>query len=135
MAQISLQQAPLDLVSRDELVRIAQGEGLDLSVRTLRYWAQHGLIPRPWRVEGEGLRAFYSLSLLKRLRVLASTRPGSIKKIRDSISEAESLQFGRETFRVLPAIASWERRNTRFSVRMLEDGSGMLLIQRKKNAP
>ncbi len=129
---IILQSPPVDLVTRERLAEIAREEGLDLTVRTLRYWAQRKLIPRPWIVKGEGLRAFYPLSMMKRLRILSATRPQKIKSIRDSVSEAESIQFGDEMFEVLPALARWERDNAEFSIRMLEDGSGMLLIRRRK---
>lgn len=125
-------QAPLDLVSRDDLVRIAQAEGMTLTARTLRYWAKMNWIPKPWRVEGEGVRAFYPLSLLERLRVLSALRPKRLQAIKENLGEAETIQFGEDTFSVLPAIAHWERDGTEFSVRVLEDGSGMLLIQGKK---
>jgi len=125
-------QAPSDLVSRDDLAAIAQAEGIPLIVRTIRYWAKMGWIPQPWRVEGEGNRAFYPLSLLERLRVLSALRPRHLAAIKANLGEAETITFGEDTFRVLPAIARWERDNTEFSVQVLEDGSGMLLIQRKK---
>lgn len=129
---VSRAEAPSDLVTRDELATLAQGEGLSLTTRTLRYWARQGWIPRPWRVEGEGLRAFYPCSLMKRLRVLSAIRPKRLRELKENLGEAETIQFGEDTFRVLPAIARWERDGTEFSVRVLEDGSGMLLIQRKK---
>ena len=127
-------QAPPDLVPRDDLAQLARDEGLRLTSRTLRYWAQRGWLPQPWRVEGDGLRAYYPLSLLERIRVLSAIRPRRIQAIRANLSEAETIQFGEDTFSVLPAIAHWERENTEFSIRMLEDGSGMLLIQRKKGS-
>lgn len=126
-------QAPRDLIPRPELAALAQREGMTLTVRTLRYWAQQGWIPRPWRVEGEGLRAFYPKSLLERLRVLSAIRPRRLQKLKAGLGEAETIQFGEETFSVLPAIARWERDGTEFSVQVLEDGTGMLLIQRKKS--
>ena len=125
-------QAPPDLIHREELVSLAQREGLVLTSRTVRYWASMGWIPQPWRVEGEGFRAFYPKSLLKRLRVLAALRPRRLRELKDNLSEIETMQFGEEMFDVLPAIAQWERGNTRCSLRMLSDGSGMLLIQNRK---
>ena len=125
-------QSPPDLVLRDDLAAVAQSEGMSLTTRTLRYWAKMGWIPYPWRVEGEGLKAYYPLSLLERLRVLSALRPHRIQKIKENLGEAETIQFGKDTFRVLPAIARWERGSTEFTVRVLEDGTGMLLIQRKK---
>ncbi len=127
-------QAPPDLIHRNELVSLAQREGLVLTSRTVRYWASMGWIPQPWRVEGQGFRAFYPKSLLKRLRVLAALRPKRLQELKENLSEVETVQFGEETFDVLPAVARWERENTRCSLRMLADGSGMLLIQ-KKGAP
>ena len=130
---ISLTEStPADLIPRDDLVTLAQREGMALTTRTLRYWASRGWIPYPWRVDGEGLRAYYPRSLLERLRVLSAIRPGRLRSLRENIGEAETIQFGEDSFSVLPACASWERENTEFSLRMLEDGSGMLLIQRKK---
>jgi len=126
-------QAPSDLIPRDDLAAIAQGEGMALTTRTLRYWAQKGWIPYPWRVKGDGQRAYYPLSLLERLRVLSAIRPHRMKGFRKNIGEAETIQFGEDTFSVLPAVAHWERDSTEFTVRMLEDGTGMLLIQRKKH--
>jgi len=125
-------QAPPDLVTRGELAELARAEGMDVTERTIRYWASEGLLPRPYRVAGEGTRSFYPMSLLDRLRVLCATRPSRIKKLRRSIGKAETIHFGDDTFSVLPASAVWERDSTEFSLRMLEDGSGMLLIQRKK---
>lgn len=127
-------QAPPDLIPRDELASIAQEQGMTLTSRTLRYWAQMGWIPKPWRVKGEGVRAFYPLSLLDRLRVLSAIRPHRLQAIKENLGKAETIQFGEDTFSVLPAIARWERGDTEFSVQMLEDGTGMLLIQRKKQA-
>jgi hypothetical protein len=128
-----IDQSPSDLISREELVSIAQGEGMTLTSRTLRYWASKGWIPYPWRVEGQGPRAFYPLSLLERLRVLSAIRPQRLRSLRENVGEAETISFGEESFSVLPVSAHWERDNTEFSLRMLEDGSGMLLIQRKKS--
>lgn len=125
-------QAPPDLVSRDELASIAREQGMELTSRTLRYWAKMDWIPKPWRVEGEGLRAFYPLSLLERLRVLSAIRPQRLQALKESLGATETLQFGEDTFSVLPALVRWERGDTEFSVQMLEDGTGMLLIQRKK---
>jgi len=124
--------APSDLVPRQELVTLAQAEGMTLTIRTLRYWSMMGWIPRPWRVEGEGLRAYYPVSLLERLRVLSAIRPHHLQKLKEGLGEAETIQFGEETFSVLPAIVRWEREKTEYSVRVLADGTGMLLIQRKK---
>lgn len=129
---ISESQAPPDLISRDELAAIAQSEGMTLTTRTLRYWALMDWIPKPWRIEGEGQRAFYPLSLLERLRILSALRPRCLQKIKESLGEAETIQFGKDTFSVLPAIARWERENTEFAIQMLADGTGMLLIQRRK---
>jgi hypothetical protein len=129
-----IDSTPSDLIPRDELVSIAQGEGMTLTARTLRYWASKGWIPYPWRVEGEGLRAFYPLSLLERLRVLSAIRPQRLRALRENVGEAETIQFGEESFSVLPASAHWQRDNTEFSLRMLEDGSGMLLIRQKKDS-
>ena len=128
-----MEQAPKDLIPRDDLAALAQQEGMNLTVRTLRYWAGKGWIPKPWRVEGQGIRAFYPLSLLERIRVLSAIRPKRLQAFKENLREAEVIQFGEDTFSVLPAVAHWEREKTEFSIRMLEDGSGMLLIQRKKD--
>ena len=126
------QQLSDDLLSADELVDLANAEGMNISKRTLRYWAAEGLIPRPMRVSGEGIRSFHPRGTIERLRVLSATMPNRIRELRENVSEAETLQFGDRTFRVLPASVKWEGENTEFSVQMLEDGSGMLLVKRKK---
>lgn len=121
-----------ELIPRDDLAELARSEGMDITTRTLRYWAQRGWIPHPWRLDGEGHRAFYPKSLLERLRVLSAMRPGRLKKIRDNIGDAETIQFGEDSFQVLPALVRWEREGTEFSARVLADGSGMLLIRKKR---
>jgi len=126
--------APPDLIPRDQLAALAQAEGMTLTSRTIRYWASKGWIPKPWRIEGEGPRAYYPLSLLERLRVLSALRPHRLQAIKKGLGEAETIKFGEDTFSVLPAIARWERENTEFSVRVLEDGTGMLLIRGKKRS-
>ena len=126
-------QIPSDLVTRDELARLAQAEGLELTERTIRYWAKVGLIPHPRRVPGTGLKSFYPRSLLERLRVLAATRPGAVKRLREGKrGEVETVRFGTHEFRLLPELADWEEDGKVFSLRVLEDGSGFLLIQRRQ---
>ena len=125
-------QPQYELISREDLAALAQSKGLSVTIRTLRYWAERGWIPRPLRIEGEGLRAYYPKALLERVRVLAAIRPYRISAIRENVAEVETVQFGEDSFSVLPAIARWERDNTEFTIQMLEDGTGMLLIQRKK---
>lgn len=120
-----------ELITRKELAVLAQAEGLDLSVRTLRYWAQKGLIPRPTLIEGAGNVAFYPVALLERLRILAALRPARIQALKSKLLAEETLDFGDKRFVVTPPLAQWQRNGSEYEIRFLANGAGMLLIQRK----
>jgi len=118
-------------VSRAELSELAQKEGLNISVRTLRYWAQKGFIPRPTRKPGYGNRAFYHKSLLERLRILAALRPANIQALRRDASAAEIMKFGESQFEIAAGGTSWQEAGREFSMHRLANGQGILLICRK----
>jgi len=63
-------------ISRSDL---ANQIGSSVTKRTLRYWESVGLIPKARRI---GREAYYPISTVQRVRMLAATRPASIRKFR-----------------------------------------------------
>lgn len=123
-----------EYVIRAELVRRAQAEGLDVTERTVRYWATNDMFPRPFRVEGCGKFAFYPVSLLPRLRAMVATRPKVIKKLRNELMESglRIVRIGDRQFKVLPSMLEFEDDGYKCTLYKLADGSGdELLLMRK----
>jgi len=60
------------MLTQQEIVETLKLEGYRISVRTLRYWANKGIIPRPALIsEGRyGLRGYYPESIIDEIRLL-----------------------------------------------------------------
>ncbi len=126
-----------ELITRAELARRAQAEGLDVTERTIRYWAGRNLLPRPVRLRGRGTRAFYPVDLLNLVRALVALRPARIKSLREQVCEmqakpAELLEIGEQQFKVLPSPISWSGQGFEYRLYTLADSSGDLLLLKKK---
>jgi DNA-binding transcriptional MerR regulator len=125
-----------EYITRKELVRRAQAEGLDVEDRTIRYWATKDMFPRPYRLEGHKT-PYYPASLLARLRVMVATRPKVIKKIRDELmaSGLQSVRIGDRKFEVLPSMFEFDDNGYKCTLYKLADGSGdELLLVRRRNS-
>ena len=70
-------------LTRHEIANIVGG---DISERTIRYWEQEGLLPKAQRM---GRRAMHPVTILPKVRALASTRPSSMSRIRRQIVQVE----------------------------------------------
>jgi len=68
------------LVSRGQLAELANQSGMNITERTLKFWAGRGLIPKPIIISR---RAHYPVSLLERLRIIESLRRKSIAEMKD----------------------------------------------------
>jgi hypothetical protein len=73
------------LVTRDSLARIARAEGMNVTDRTLRYWAMRGLIPKPIIKDR---KACYPISLISILRKIEPLRRKTIEEVRDMVWES-----------------------------------------------
>jgi len=60
------------MLTQQEVVKLLTQEGYRISVRTLRYWASKGIIPRPILISNGryGLRGYYPESILAEIRPL-----------------------------------------------------------------
>jgi DNA-binding transcriptional MerR regulator len=150
-----------ELITRAELARQAQIEGMNVTERTIRYWAGENLLPRPVRLRGHGTRAFYSTDLLEMVRALVALRPAKIKSLREQVYEmqtacgiqadmqtdmqvetprtpktletSETLDIGKqEQFKVLSTPISWSGQSFDYRLYTLADSSGDLLLLKKK---
>lgn len=78
---------------------MARARGIDIGERTLRYWAQVGLIPKPLKVKGKGNRAFYPASLVDRLAAIKALRGLSVEEIKRTLGRPVILAG---SMRILP---------------------------------
>lgn len=131
-----------EVITRAELARRAQAKGLDVTERTIRYWAGKDLIPRPVRLPGQGPRAFYPASLLDLIGAMVALRPANIRLLREQLhevqpdlaaqtAESHSLDVGGQQFEVLPAPVCWSGRDFNYQLFALADSSGNLLLLKK----
>lgn len=124
-----------EYITRAELVKRAQAEGLEVTERTVRYWATYNMFPRPFRLDVDGHRktAFYPVSLMPRLRAMIATRPRVIKKVRDELMEGglKIVRIGSHQFQVLPSMLEFEEDGYKCTLYKLADGSGdeLLLVR------
>jgi hypothetical protein len=121
------------LVTRQELARMARSEGLDVSVRTLRYWSEKGLIEKPIRIPGNGMQGYYPVTTLEDLRRICALRRRSIEEMKSILTQpCRKMRFLEgdklKEFRVLFTIPMRGR-----EIRFLEDGSFVLVERRKGN--
>lgn len=129
-----------DVITRAELAQRAQDEGLDVTERTIRYWAGQNLLPRPIRLRGQGTRAFYPASLLDMVRALVALRPAKIRSLREQLYEAQirptkllgAPETNGQRFEVLSTPISWSSQDFEYSLYTLADDSGSLLLLKKK---
>lgn len=126
-----------ELITRAELARRAQAEGLDVTERTIRYWAGQNLLPRPVRLRGQGTRAFYPVDLLDLVRALVALRPAKIRSLREQVCEmrakpTELLEVGEQQFKVLSTPISWSGKGFEYRLYALADNSGDLVLLKKR---
>ena len=69
-----------ELVDRGKIAEMARSSGLNVSVRTLRFWASRRLIPQPIIVHK---KACYPISILESLRRIEALRPKTIEQIKE----------------------------------------------------
>ena len=125
-----------EYVTRVELVRRAQAEGLDISDRTIRYWATYNMFPRPYRLEGHKT-PYYPVSLLAQVRAMVATRPRVVKKLREELMKSglKTVRIGDRQFEVLPSMFEFEDNGYKCTLYKLADGSGdeLLLMRRRQD--
>jgi DNA-binding transcriptional MerR regulator len=126
------------MVAQGELLRMARAEGLPIKGRTLRFWATKGLIPYPSRIAGNGMRGYYPLSMLTRLRRICSLRKRSLNEIKLIIEKEPipcTMRFIDDTGRpheytVLYTMSMEKIGDYVEEVRLMEDGS-MVVVNRR----
>lgn len=126
-----------EYITRTEMIRRAQAEGLEVTERTVRYWATSNMFPRPFRIEGGGKTAFYPVSLMPKLRAMVATRPRVVKKVRNQLMERglKIVRIGDQQFEVLPSMLEFQQDGYKCTLYKLANGSGdeLLLIHRDKS--
>lgn len=130
----------MGMITRDELARRAQGVGLDVTTRTIRYWADNGFMPYPKQLEGRGVTAYYPEEMLNWVQILASIRPQRMQEIRNRLRErcrsgefsVRTVTLAGETFEVFPRLASWNEGGKKYDLYLLAgDYSGQGLVLRQ----
>jgi len=124
-----------EYITRKELVRRAQAEGLEVKERTIMYWATENMFPRPFRIDGHGKVAYYPASIMAQLRAMVATRPRVVKKLRNDLMKRglKAIRIGERQFDVLPSMFEFEDEGYKCTLYKLADGSGdeLLLVRRK----
>lgn len=109
---------------------MAQQEGLDISERTLRYWAKEKLIPPP--EFNRDRRACYPISLIERLRLIDQLRqPRTLHGIKQMVEEIETLKIGDRTFCIIRDLGEIESENHVYAIREIENGQYLVHVRRK----
>jgi len=118
------------LISRTELAEKAQRAGLNITARTLRYWASVGLIPKP--VYGERGKALYPEALLDELRVIDKLRkPRSISAIKEWLEKPviEELSVGEKRFQIIANLGKSFSQGREYSLKLTRCGQYVLSIK------
>jgi len=107
------------LISRAELAAKAQAAGLNITVRTLRYWASVGLIPKPiYREHG---KAYYPADLLHELSVIEALRRGRrVEAIKQWLKQPiiEELELGGKRFQIVANLGEFIAGNKRYVIKL-----------------
>lgn len=82
---MNCQEIANKLVTRQELAKEARARGVNVTERTLRYWAMRGLIPKPVIKQR---RACYPLSLLETLEKIEPLRRKTIEQVKRIVWES-----------------------------------------------
>lgn len=126
------------MVTRDELARLARREGLDVTKRTIRWWAKEGFLPRPTWIRGRGQRAFYPKRVLDLVRILAALRSSNVREAREKLREhvledvpleTEVIELDSGEVELSPSLQSWESGDFEYSLHLVA-GSGLVVMKR-----
>lgn len=76
----------MTVITRKELAKKAHDAGMNITERTLRFWAMKGLIPKPII---HNRRAYYDDGLMEKLQLIESMRAKSLQEMKDIVWKSD----------------------------------------------